>query len=93
MATEISFYLAQQQLLEAPSHAIAMPKLTELEHIAQNLATNTHTSLCRTPIEFRKYLFNYIRGLPDAKKLKQKIITLRDYQSLKSVLADYFSIL
>ncbi|MCF7835478.1 tRNA-dihydrouridine synthase family protein [Candidatus Gracilibacteria bacterium] len=33
-------------------------------------------------IEFRKHLFNYVKGIPGSKEFKQKIATIKDYQNL-----------
>jgi hypothetical protein len=44
----------------------------------------------KAPVEFRKYLFNYISGLPGSKSLKQKIPPARDYTSLKGIIDEYF---
>ena len=78
---------------------LVQPTLAQLQQITQDLDTLvdkikhmesiTQTSL-KAPIEFRKYLFNYISWLPDSKSLKKKIPAARDYQSLKILLDEYF---
>jgi len=90
VACEIYF---RQTITQYEKHnKFIQPKLQDLEKIIQSLqVSNPEVSNLRSPIEFRKYLFNYIKGLPESKKLKQAIIKIHDYHELKDMLQDYFS--
>lgn len=77
---------------------LLMPNLKQLQDIIQQFSQkqkNLKSQVCnlKSPIEFRKYLFNYISWLPESKKLKQKIAKIRDYHELKNLLHNYFKIL
>jgi len=60
MATEICFRQAQQEMIKNSSDRIRMPQLQELELLTINIEAHPYTPSCKTPIEFRKFLFNYI---------------------------------
>ena len=80
---------------------LIQPTLQDLNQIIQVLQSSDSPSSAlssslftlRSPIEFRKYLFNYIKGLPESKQLKQAIIKIRDYHGLKNMIQDYFNTL
>ncbi len=91
MASEILFNKAQQNMITSNISTIVMPTLAQHEELMKQLETHPLVAECRTPVEFRKYLFNYISGLPEAKKLKVKIATTRDYFWLKDMLIEYFN--
>jgi len=40
----------------------------------------------RTPVEFRKYLFAYLKGIPGSKELKTEIAQIKTYGPLKALL-------
>ena len=90
MACEIYF----KTTIQAYDHQywLIQPTLTQLQDIANILESIDPELLAsyHTPVEFRKYLFNYISWLPDNKSLKKKIPPARDYQSLKILLREYF---
>ena len=44
----------------------------------------------KTLIEYRKYLFNYISGLPGNKELKQELAQVKDYASMASHITSFF---
>ncbi len=60
MAEEILFHQAQKSMIDTNSDTIAMPTILELETLSKNLEDHPDTLACRTPVEFRKFLFNYI---------------------------------
>ncbi len=60
MAEEILFHQAQKVMIDTKSDTIAMPTILELETLSTQLEDYPATAACRTPVEFRKFLFNYI---------------------------------
>jgi len=66
-----------------------MPSLVELEWIADNLDKYNLGEL-RSCVEFRKYLFNYVKWLKGSKELKVKVAQIRDYPSLFEAIDGYF---
>ena len=44
-----------------------------------------------TVIEFRKYLFNYLKGIEWAKDIKQHIAQIKNYEQLRELLENFFS--
>lgn len=76
------------------------PTLVQLQDIITSFTSDSNfleskisllDSSLRSPVEFRKYLFNYITWLPDNKNLKKKIPPARDYLSLVWLLDEYFT--
>jgi len=45
-----------------------------------------------TIVEFRKFLFQYVKWIPWSKEWKQQVLTCKDYQELKSQIIDLFLI-
>ncbi len=44
-----------------------------------------------TIVEFRKFLFQYVKWIPWSKEWKQQVLTCKDYQELKNQIIDFFS--
>ena len=44
-----------------------------------------------TIIEFRKFLFQYVKWIPWSKEWKQQVLVCKDYQELKDRIIDFFS--
>ena len=44
----------------------------------------------KTMIEYRKYLFNYISGLPGNRELKVQLATTKDYTTTISYVTEFF---
>ncbi len=44
----------------------------------------------RAPIEFRKFLFNYVKGIPSSKEFKIKVATIKDYYELVEEIDAFF---
>ena len=44
-----------------------------------------------TIVEFRKFLFQYVKWIPWSKERKQQVLTCKDYQELKNQIIDFFS--
>lgn len=61
--------------------------LEELENI--NIIEN-YEKIYYSPIEFRKYLFNYIKGIPGSKEFKMKLIEVKDYNELRKKIEEFF---
>lgn len=66
-----------------------MPTLESLYSIIPSIEGGTEGGL-RTPIEFRKYLFNYVTGLPGNKEFKVKVSQLKEYDQVKDAIHEYF---
>ena len=45
-----------------------------------------------TIVEFRKFLFQYVKWIPWSKEWKQQVFVCKDYQELKSQIVDLFSV-
>ena len=41
-------------------------------------------------IEFRKFLFNYVKGIPGSKDFKVKVSRINEYEELRDVIEDFF---
>lgn len=70
-------------------YVFPMPTLATLEHIAQSLDSHDLSDL-RSCIEFRKYLFNYVKGIPDSKALKKEVAQIRDYPRMFDAVDRFF---
>lgn len=51
--------------------------------------THPGRNTCHSVIEFRKYLFNYIHGLPGNKELKTQVAQVKDYDTLMMLTCRY----
>ena len=45
-----------------------------------------------TIVEFRKFLFQYVKWIPWSKERKQQVLNCKDYQELKNQIIDFFSV-
>ena len=45
-----------------------------------------------TIVEFRKFLFQYVKWIPWSKERKQQVLSCKDYQALKNQIIDLFSV-
>lgn len=71
-----------------------MPTMAELDQIANNIGDyvnlqKEHQALA----EFRKYLFNYIAGLPGSKELKKVLARTKEYRMMREEVEGFFSTL
>ncbi len=88
-ACELQF----KQAVASYDHSIWLkqPTLAQLEDTTQQIRSwALDVSQAHSPIEFRKYLFRYLLGLPNSKDLKKKIPQARDYASLVGILEEFF---
>jgi tRNA-dihydrouridine synthase len=68
-----------------------MPTMAELDHIANHLEDYVDLSIEHQCLaEFRKYLFNYVAGLPGSKELKKLLARTRDYHMIKEEVEKFF---
>lgn len=83
LACAADMYLQEQ--IRQRSWLLRQPSYAELQERAARIhqhpdAPEVHA--LKTPVEFRKYVFNYIKGLNWNKELKVEISKKRDYASL-----------
>lgn len=78
---------------ESQTKVLKMPKYTDLQNIIDNF-DNIKSELddCITPIEFRKHLFWYLKGLKWSKEFKIDLVKARDYYTLKKMIVEFFGI-
>ena len=55
------------------------PKKSDLEFLKKEINPEAEY---RSVIEFRKYLFQYIKGIPNSREWKQEIIPVKTYKDL-----------
>lgn len=67
---------------------LVMPKYEDLLEIVKWL--DKYNWFLKSPIEFRKHLFGYIKGLSNNKEFKQWIVKIRDYNNLVDYIKKYF---
>ena len=68
-----------------------MPSMNKLEAIIQKVQKNPELAQdSHIPIEFRKYLFAYLNGIPKNKQLKQTIAKVKGYAELVELIKKYF---
>lgn len=79
--------LTQTQL---HSYKILFPTQNLLETQSRQLSRDDTTPY-RSIMEFRKYLFNYIKGIPGSKEYKQQIAMIRTYPELLISLEEFFT--
>lgn len=75
------------------NYKFPIPKRDELEDIAQNISGKTSSEERKglhSPIQFRKFLFNYVKWLPGSKDLKQKISEIYDREQLQTSIDNFF---
>jgi tRNA-dihydrouridine synthase len=70
-------------------YMLPFPQLQDIQTMANTIqADDTHPY--RAIVEFRKYLFNYIKGIPGSKECKQEIAKTQNYQELYNLMTDFF---
>jgi tRNA-dihydrouridine synthase len=70
-------------------YKLPFPTLQDIENIARNISPDD-THPYRSIVEFRKYLFNYIKGIPGSKECKQEIAKTQNYHELYHLMIDFF---
>lgn len=69
---------------------VTLPNLT-LEELENIDITKNYEKIYYSPIEFRKYLFNYIKWIPESKEFKIKLIEIKDYKTLIKEILIFFN--
>jgi tRNA-dihydrouridine synthase B len=69
---------------------ISKPKLNILLSDTQRKISNNEIPN-RPIVEFRKHLFNYIKGIPWSKEFKQKLAQIKDYENLVNEINKFLS--
>ena len=70
---------------------ITLPILT-LEKLENIDIIKNYEKIYYSPIEFRKYLFNYIKWIPWSKEFKMKLIEIKDYFELIKTIQHFFTV-
>jgi tRNA-dihydrouridine synthase len=96
--THLDLMMAQEHYLRTqPFHGrneqlMHQPKLSELREIAERIAhhpSSPELSTFKTPIEFRKFLFAYLTGIPNGKALKKAIPAVRTYEGTRDLIQEH----
>lgn len=91
MAQEWYFRQREQTQQARETGILTQPDLNQLYSLASLIEKNPDDySGSYTPREFRKYLFNYISGLPNNKAVKRKIARANQYTQLHHLLKTYY---
>jgi hypothetical protein len=70
---------------------LIQPTINDFKNIVWNIWE--HINNCdrlKSPIEFRKHLFNYIKWIKWNKEFKQWVVEYRDYYGLKNYIDQFF---
>ena len=70
-------------------HRFTQPTYAYLCELAARIEAHPNDAevkALRTPVEFRKYLFAYLKGIPGSKELKTEIAQIKEYGPLKMLL-------
>ena len=67
---------------------ICIPKEELEENIKKNLTNPNFES--HTVIEFRKFLFQYIKGIPESREWKNSILNIKNYGEVRSRIIEFF---
>jgi tRNA-dihydrouridine synthase len=71
------------------NYSIPFPTITGLQTISKTVKKQDIQNY-KSIIEFRKYLFNYIKGIPWSKECKQEIAKTQSYKELYTLITDFF---
>lgn len=88
IATEL-YYHQEQSSGKNHLEEVSTTTLLQLTHKYENLSTEQRQSL-KTPLEFRKHLFNYVKWLRGSKEFKVGLTTIREYNQLKDYINNFF---
>lgn len=76
IACELRF---EQRGEKIEDYKFNQPKKSDLESLKKEINSEAEY---RSVIEFRKYLFQYIKGIPNSREWKQEIIPVKTYARL-----------
>ncbi len=82
--------------LEQHKYQFPMPKRDDINSIAENINSSTspkERTWLHGPIQFRKFLFNYIKGLPWNKEFKQQVANIYEPEELQDKIDLFFHVL
>jgi len=91
IAIEIRYKDQSEKFSSKDSENLKMPNIDEIETIIQKISSYEKSFKFRAVIEFRKFLFNYVKWIPWSKEFKVKVSTIWWYQELISTIDDFFS--
>gem|GEM_PF-318978 len=78
-----------QKETQIHDYRLPFPQLQDIQKIADTIQPD-NTDPYRAIIEFRKYLFNYIKGIPGSKECKQEIAKTQNYNELYELMKKFF---
>ncbi|NOZ44391.1 MAG: hypothetical protein GXP45_04605 [bacterium] len=94
MACELYFQEQIQNIPDKdPNFTLTMFSEAKLQNYidkAIDIASTTKTKFFSL-VEFRKYLFNYVKGIPGSKEFKTQIAVISEYKELKNKIDIFFS--
>ena len=76
IACELRF---EQRGEKVEDYRFNQPKKSDLEFLKKEINPEAEY---RSVIEFRKYLFQYIKGIPNSREWKQEVIPVKTYAEL-----------
>lgn len=82
-------FVTTQQQTQLHEYKIPFPTLQNIQTIANGIHRDDTTPY-RSIVEFRKYLFNYIKWIPWSKECKQQIATTKTYPELHTLMKEFF---
>ncbi len=91
VSCEIYFY----DFISSWKKYIKQPSFEDINYIKKNidiylLKNEVNYKIKKTIIEFRKYLFNYVKWIPNSKEFKVKVSSINDYYELKKQIDVFF---
>jgi len=84
--SQIDFY--EKNILLSSDYKLTMPTLKIIQDYKKNIDPNLNY---RSVLEFRKYLFNYVKWIPESKDFKVKVSQITDYLELKNEILTFFN--
>jgi tRNA-dihydrouridine synthase len=70
-----------------------LPTFLSLDQLEQQIHTNLEHPDFETHaiVEFRKFLFQYVKGIPESREWKTEILTIKRYGTLRETIIRFFS--
>lgn len=78
-----------QKETQIHDYKLPFPQLQDIQTIADTIQPDNIYPY-RSIVEFRKYLFNYIKGIPGSKECKQEIAKTQNYKELYHLMTNFF---
>ena len=89
----MELYFQDPQHFDDDTMTLIQPNLDRMLSDKQSLGSNPARNTCHSIVEFRKYLFNYVHGLPGNKELKIQVAQVKEYDTLVDMIKKYFDTL